>query len=357
MKIGIFSKLEMLGGSERRSIELANGINKFSNHETWLISEKIIKSNIKNIIDPKIKLINGLDSLENNLDKFYELDHIIIINTDCKEFCTEDYWLGKTQRHSIKFNLNKIKSMIFLFNFIVSPSRHLYQLENYGINIKIITANNKFFNEISEQDRYEKVRHYPRIQLATPINPDSISTEKEKSNKIRLGYHSKGLENKWNNDITKWIKSLNDKYKNNEIEFHFMGMEKKIAKALENIPNVHIYKENYMSVKEFLKKIDIFVFYIDYKREEPFSRAVCESMMSGKPIITIKKGGNVDQVIHGNNGFLCKSINDFIKYSIYLIEHPSRIEFFGKNSIRISENYKTEKVIPKLLRFLNDNNS
>ena len=40
MRVGIFSKFEMSGGSEHRSIELANAFATYTKHESYLLVER-----------------------------------------------------------------------------------------------------------------------------------------------------------------------------------------------------------------------------------------------------------------------------------------------------------------------------
>lgn len=356
MKIGIFSKLEMLGGSERRCVEIANNIPEYTSHESFLFCEGDIPDKIKALIDTdKVRICSNLfvNSKEKTKNIFESMDKILVVNTDVKEFTHIDYWTGKTVRHNIKVNLNKIKDITFLFNFIVSPARHLHTLSEKNINVKIITANSKFFNEITKQDRYELVRDIPRIMLESPISKLSVDFPKKKDdNKISFGMHSKGLENKWNPEWENVIKKVNQRLGETKIDFHFMGMHKDVAQKINKIKNVHVYNEDTFSIRDFLNKIDVFAFFPSWKREEPWARVVGEAMMSGCPVLATDKGGNLDQVLSGNNGFIFKNTNELIAHIVYFVEHPEHIETMGKNSRRIALGFDTKKVVEKLIDFL-----
>ena len=114
------------------------------------------------------------------------------------------------------------------------------------------------------------------------------------------------------------------------------------------IENVTCLKEDEEKVKDFLKKIDIFLFFPDWKREEPWARVIAEAMVSGCPIIALNKGGTEDQVLKYNNGFLCKRYSDYYKHVIYFLEHKDIIPIMSKNSIRISKNFYCEKIAQKI---------
>tara|TARA_Y100000310_G_C20612240_1_gene778640 strand:- start:191 stop:1258 length:1068 start_codon:yes stop_codon:yes gene_type:complete len=355
MKIGIFSKFDMAGGSEFRATELANAVARHSSHDAYLLAEKKIPEKIEKYLEPSVKVFKHLFSSDDPIyEVLYELDTLLIINTDCKSFTLADYWLGKSERHGKEVDLRKMKQMVFLFNFLISPSRHLYSIERYCKDIRIITTNTKFFNEVSSQDRYELVRHLPRTILQSPINPDLYDTTKTESSAIRFGMHSKGPENKWNDELPKLIEKCKDRL-GDKIQFDFMGMNSKRAKEVKSSNGtVQIRKEDEVSVKEYLTGIDVFTFFPSWSREEPWARVVGEAMMSGCPVLATKKGGNLDQIVHGNNGFLCKSWNDFFKNIVQLTESPEKIQQLSRNSLLLARNFASQKVIQKLLEFIKD---
>lgn len=343
----------MLGGSERRCIELANGITEFTPHEAFLFGEGDIPDKVKALVNTdEVGVYSNVfvKSQKESLDKFLEMDKIVVINTDLKELTHIDYWNGKSHRHGTKA---LPKDITFLFNFIVSPSRLLYTLKDEGANVRIITANSKFFNEITKQDRYELVRDLPRMKLESPISKHSVDFPKNKrSKRLSFGMHSKSLGNKWNDDWEKVIKKTNQRLGENRIEFHFMGMKSDLAKKLQKIRNVNVYEENAMSVRDFLNLIDVFTFFPDWKREEPWARVVGEAMMSGCPIVATNKGGNMDQVVHGNNGYLFKKSDELFQQIVNLTEHPSRNIVMGHNSRRLALDFTTDKVVNKLIDFI-----
>lgn len=346
MKIGIFSKFEMAGGSERRCMEIARGINQYSNHEAIILCERNLPSSLRQ--DREFECIeNSFD----NLEHFNSCDIIIVINTDSKDFTTANYWLGKSSRHdkSIGDGLNG-KRIWFLFNFLVSPSRHLDELESMGAKVGIFTANKKFFDEITKQDRYEDVRALPRYQLNSPIDPESVIQRIRGvgGDTLNIGFHSKGLGNKWNDEIPDLVKKVYDRY-GESIRFSFMGIKSELRSCLSSCANVTCLSENEISVKDFLNRLDLFMFFPSFKREEPWCRVIAEAMVSGLPVLATDKGGNPDQVLNGNNGFLCKRTDDFYKRIVEMKENPSIINIMSQNSIQISRDFTTEAVIKKML--------
>ncbi|MHC4397516.1 MAG: glycosyltransferase [Planctomycetota bacterium] len=238
-----------------------------------------------------------------------------------------------------------IKKMLFLYNFLVSPSQHLHEIAKY-VDVSIATTNLKFFNEITKQDRYEKVRALPRYILGSPIDPDAVATRVRDKPEV-FGCHSKRLGSKWNTDWPKLVEKIVHRY--TKPDFRFMGMKKDIAKKMNGSVCL---KENENTVSDFLDSLDVFVFFPDYKREEPWARVIAEAMIAGLPIVALDKGGTADQVLKWNNGILCKKFDDYHKALVYLIEHPEVIETMSRNSIRIAKDFHTEKVIKKLMEIV-----
>jgi hypothetical protein len=357
MKIGIFSKLDYAGGSEFRCVEMANALVRHTQHEAWLLAEGQIASRIYERIQAKVhvvpNLLRGDQHVTRPASVLYEMDCLIVVNTDSKEFTTPAYWRGATDRHPTVVELKRLTQMVFLFNFIVSPSAHLAELQKSCHDVRILTANRKFFNEISEQDRYRDVRHFPRLMLESPIDPHSVSAEKSVSGKIRIGMHSLGLADKWNQDFPAFIRKLNEQF-GDKLEFRFMGMPGEVAEQLKNISNVKIYRAFQMPVGEFLREVDIFSFMGSFRREEPWSRAVAEALMSGAPVLATHKGGNGCQIVHGNNGYLCGSTAAFFAAASELIEDRVKYEAMRKNALRMSIWFSSAEVVKRLETFIGD---
>lgn len=351
MKISIFSKFEMSGGSEFRCVELANGIKKYTDHEAFLLCEKKLPEKLYKHILPQV---NVIENCFLSPEYFYNSDRIIIVNSDSPDFSTLDYWLGRSPRHNNKLEIEKIKNkkIFFLYNFIVSPARHLNELINEGLDIGIIAANTKFFDEITKQDRYEDVRNLPRYILESPIDPFKLNIFTRPPKEIvTFGMHSKSLGNKWNKEFPNLIEKINKRYGHESIFFRFMGIPGDL-KSKMTFPNTTCLNEDEESVKDFLSKLDVFLFFPDWGREEPWARVIAEAMVSGCPVVALEKGGTSDQILKYNNGFLCKKFDDFYKYIVYILEHKSVIQTMSKNSLRISKNFYSESVTKKLMNIL-----
>jgi hypothetical protein len=350
MNIGIFSKFECAGGSEFRCAEMANGISQVNGCRATLLAERKIAEQVRRVILPRVHVVEGVFSAP-HVDALYAVDSLLVVNTDSKEFTRIDYWEGRTPRHNHTVDLKRMRSMTFLFNFLVSPARHLSSLREYVPDLRIITANRKFFAEISEQERYLAVQHYPRLCLESPISSDGVSTRKTPSAHLRFGAHARAVDSKWNADFPKLIDELNSRHANT-IAWDFMGMPRALAEQLATREHVQVRPEFAIPVKEFLTNIDVFVSFASWKREEPWARSVAEGLSSGCPVLATAKGGNRDQIVHGNNGFLCDTMEQFVKGSERFIREPELRAAMRRNALAYARRFSSTEVTQRFLDFL-----
>jgi len=352
MNIAVFTKTEMCGGSEIRGVELCNAIARHTPHQAYLLSERGIPRQLQERLDAAVKSLSNVFVEGGNTPILYEMDSIVVINTDSKQFTTIDYWQGRSKRHQCWVDLGRIRQLTFLFNFIVSPAQHLWQIEELCKDVRIIVANMRFLNEIATDDRYIRVRHLPRMMLESPIDPTTVCTEKNASACVRIGKHSHAVDGKFNEEHFQLIERVNTRHRQ-AIEWDFMGVPQAREHELVSIPNVTCRSVFSLPVLEYLKGVHIFLFFISWKRQEPWARSIAEAMMSGCPILaTDTDGGNRVQVLHGSNGYLCRSVNEFADRLCELIENPARLAMMGRNSRIYSRTFTSEEVIRRLLNFL-----
>ncbi len=352
MKIGIFSTCEVPGGSEFRCAELASGIALYTSHQSFLLCEGLIHPKILKKVDEAVSLRLNVLKEQDKVEILYEMDTIIVVNTNSEVFTDVEYWRGNTDRHNSIVDLTRIRSFVFLFNFILHPAMRLPSLLGQVDSIKIINANSRFFHAISSMDMYKEIRHLPRLVLASPIDPSSVSTSKTASSRIRIGQHSIPWMDKFNEEIGTLVEQINNKY-SDRTSWHFMGIPERESRLITQYPNVTIREAFAIPISDFLRETDIFLFYPSWKRSEPWCRSVAEALMSGCPVVaTATKGGNRDQIIHGNNGYLCRNLDDFVKYLSGMIEQPELIQALGKNASLYSRFFSTKYVVRKLMEFI-----
>lgn len=353
LRVGIFSKFHASGGSERRCIEMANALVRSGTHIAWLLCETGFSSRLTEITDSRVMIYrNWPIDLPAGAPRAEDLDCLLIVNTDSKEYCQHEFWEQRAALNQAAFDICHLRQMVFLFNFIVSPSRTLASIAERCPRVRIITANRKFYDEIDDQDRYRAIRHLPRLILESPIDPQSVSREKSASTRLRLGCHGSPSADKWNSDWPELITRVNAACGHDCVAWRFLGMPQPLAQTLLSIPNVTAHPAWSLPVGEFLKSLDICVSFPSWKREEPWSRSIAEAMMSGCPVITTPRGGNRDQVSSGVNGWLCRSLDDFVRCVAELVEIPERRHEMSRNACRLAESFQSSQVVSKFIEFI-----
>lgn len=350
MKIAILSTCEAAGGSEFRCAELANGIARYTDHESYLLWEGMVHPKVLGKVDPRVHVRLNVLQDQTKVPLLYEMDSIVVVNTNSQVFADVEYWQGKTDRHHSVVDLSRIKTLTFLFNFVLEPAAKLPSLLRHVQDVRIITANTMFFRSITFMEMYRGIRHLPRLILASPIDPYSVPTCKKPSRRIRIGQHSLPWSDKFNEEIV-CLSRINDKYRD-RVSWHFMGMPDSVGGLIARHANVVIREAFALRVGDFLKETDIFLFYPAWNRSEPWARSIAEALMSGSPVVATAKGGNRDQIIPGNNGYLCRSLDDFVERLSEMIEHPESIRVLGRNAALYSRYFSTACVIDRLMEFI-----
>ena len=162
--------------------------------------------------------------------------------------------------------------------------------------------------------------------------------------------HSLPSMDKWNKDFPEVVNTINQTHKD-RVAWDFMGMPRHLAAKMRS-DNVCVRKEFSLPVRDFLAGVDVFLFFVSWNREEAWARSVAEAMTTGCPIITTGKGGNRDQVIHGNTGFLCEDIEDVIENCISLIENAKLLAAMRSNAMRFSRQFTSDSVARRFLEFI-----
>jgi len=352
MLIGIFSKLGSNGGSEHRVAEMANSIVRYSGHRCIVLCESRINDEVRRRIRPGVQIaLDVFGSTGASLDLLTSVDSLLVVNSDSYSFSKLDYWEGRTDRHSYSVDVSRIPQMVFLYNFVISPSQHLHTVASKCKDVRIVCANRRFFDEVTQKHKFDKIRHLPRTVLDSPIDPATVSTVRSPSERIRIGKHSMPYGYKFNEQHAELIHRVNAKH-GDRIMWDFMGVPRARAAEIACIPNVTVRREFSIPVRRYLEDIDVFLFFIGWKRNEPWSRAVAEALAAGIPVIATDRAGNRDQIVDGNNGYLCSDLDQMYVRLCRLIEDPELARRMGRNGAIYSRRYAPGSVIGQYLDFI-----
>jgi glycosyltransferase involved in cell wall biosynthesis len=352
MLIGIFTKMDGLAGTEHRAIEMANAIVRYTNHECTLFCERGITQYMLSKADPNVKIaIETFGERGISANQLYQLDSLLVINSDIHEFSQLTYWQGRTDRHRFSIEINKIPQVIFLYNSILDPASKLHEIAAVCPNTRIICANKEMSNILSTDKKYSEIRFLPRLILESPIDPHTGNYQKNPYNKIRIGRHTNCQSYKFNEDHVKLIKMVNETY-GYQVIWDFMGVPSNREKELSQFKNVIIRKPFSTNVPDYFRDIDIYLQFINYTYNEPWSRGVAEAMRCGCPVLATNRGGHRDQIIQGNTGYLCDTLDDFYKHLVGLLDNPQIIHVLGFNAHIHAKQFLSINIIGKYLDFI-----
>ena len=347
-RIGIFTKMDIAGGSEFRAVELANGIAKLSGYVSVLLLERGIAGRLRPLLHEGVEVHTHLFHDADHA-AIYSLFHLLVINTDSRSFTDPEFWCERSEAHPHPLDLTRIRSMSFLFNFIVSPACKLPEIAKCTPDIRIITANTRFFNEISQQERYRPVRHYPRLMLESPISPD-VRLPKRKSEQLRFGMHSLPVRSKWNEAWPQLVERVNIAG-GNRVSWDFMGMPRDLQRGIK-AANVTFRREFSLPVGTYLRGVDCFVFFPQWIREEAWARVVGEALTSGSPVVTNNRGGNPEQVVHGHTGYICRKNEDYEASCLEVLADPTAISLLSRNALAAARLFRPGYIVRKFLDFV-----
>jgi len=352
MQVGVFSKLGASGGSEHRCVEMCNSLLRYTEHRPVLLCEENLNAHVFARLDPAVRVVrNVFKPSPLNVSALYDLDCLIVVNSDSQSFCRLDYWEGRTKHHQATVDLARIPRITFLFNFVVSPAKHLFELVEKCPDVGIICANQHFARQIRENAKFQQVRILPRMVLESPIDPETVGFAKTSSTRIRIGKHSKAHGYKFNAEHPRLIERINTRF-GDAVIWDFLGVPGDRARELTRFENVIVRPEYSIAVGDYLRNIDIFLFFISWDRQEPWSRAVAEGMTSGCPVLATACEGNSDQVEPDNTGYLCSSSDEFADGLIRLIERPELIQQMGRNAALAAKRFASRNVVSRLKEFI-----
>lgn len=357
---GIYTKIGARGGSEQRAAEICNTFTR--DFKTHLFCEAKLNPDIRAELLPEVEIHEDTPESNEHIKKLENLDVLLVVNSDSYSFSKLDYWLGKTKKkngnphHNGCMDLSKIGRIGFLYNFVISPATKLWTIYETNPNLVIISTNKFFVDEIERKDgkknrdeKFKKIHEcgIPRYTVNSPISIKKFDVEKTPSDIVRIGRHSLPYDSKFHPNNVVLMKEILKRYRG-KVVFDHMGVPSEYYKELKD-DDIRIREKYSIPVPEYLKGIDIFVYYTKWSRREPWPRVTAEAMMGGCCVISNGIFGMKEQIENGVDGFLAHDDADFFTILSYLIEHPEVVkEVSGKAKEKAKNEFSSEAVYQKM---------
>ena len=212
-----------------------------------------------------------------------------------------------------------------------------------------------FVSNYCKEKYGSKIEDDKKLTLYNPV-ADELFIDKapkaRKRNIFVLGRHSRPVHFKFPKDFFDIyemldIPGLEVRVLGGDI---FIPYEETIKKHKKK--NYIFHPFNSMKTTEFLDDLDIFVYRVHETFYDAFSLCIIESLARGIPVVVERKGGNVEQVVQGETGYLCSSKKDFKESIEELYNNPLKREKMGRNALSWVKEYCSMKTFKKNIKNL-----
>jgi glycosyltransferase involved in cell wall biosynthesis len=127
-----------------------------------------------------------------------------------------------------------------------------------------------------------------------------------------------------------------------------------LASKLDSVPSIELLPANSEPAHEFLQSLDCFYYRTSDYFTESFGRVVFEAMACELPVVCHNRGGYVDFIDSGRNGFIFNTEEEALEIMLELKENPSLRSQIGKAARKTVEKMFSpearKEVIDSILR-------
>lgn len=312
----------------------------------------LIANGIKDNFEVEFFFMNQNQCKNNNLLSFLDENNIKYQICDTSSYINYFKWL-KT-----KIKNNEIVSYTNIYYFDIDFLKtHKNIITKHGQNdlgIKYIEDNNlsQYFERIILVS--ESCKNQLSIELLNKsiVIKNNIDISYLKNNKEII---KNKLGIKENDFVISWVGRLSDKSKRSDILLDIINHYKNIIfiiysssfglskedrlfwNNLENENIIFIWDILPYNILDYLSISNIYLHTSDI---EGLSLSTLEAYSINIPIISSSACGQNEIVRHGKNGFLCNSINDYIKYINFIVENKFIVKNNKYNFNRFIQKYK-----------------
>src|SRR5215212_9398072 len=190
----------------------------------------------------------------------------------------------------------------------------------------------------SEQTK-RKAGNYPGFVQASLIDLDRFvpATSKEPSDSASAGFTvgrlSRDAPFKHHPDDPALYRRLVE----HGCHVRIMGPSPSLEAQLSGLASVTLLPKYAQEAHLFLQGLDCFFYRTSEEYLEPSARVVTEAMACGLPVVCHNRGGYVEWIDEGRNGFLFESQQEALEILLLLKEDPALCEKIGRAARRTAE--------------------
>src|SRR5215217_8072572 len=130
-----------------------------------------------------------------------------------------------------------------------------------------------------------------------------------------------------------------------------MGPSPPLEAELRGLESIELLPAYAQEAHLFLQGLDCFFYRTSENFLEPSGRVITEAMACGLPIVCHKRGGYIEWIEDGHNGFLFDTQQEALKILLTLKEDPQLRERIGKEARRTAEELFSEAVRSEIVEF------
>jgi glycosyltransferase involved in cell wall biosynthesis len=130
-----------------------------------------------------------------------------------------------------------------------------------------------------------------------------------------------------------------------------MGPSPSLRAELGGVESVTLLPAYAQEAHLFLQGLDCFFYRTSEEFLEPSARVVTEAMACGLPVVCHNRGGYVEWIDDGRNGFLFETQREAFEILLGLKENPALRERVGKEARRTAEELFSDAVRSEIVEF------
>jgi glycosyltransferase involved in cell wall biosynthesis len=138
---------------------------------------------------------------------------------------------------------------------------------------------------------------------------------------------------------------------NHGCRVRIMGPSQQLEAKLRGLESIELLPGYAQEAHLFLQGLDCFFYRTSENYLEPSGRVITEAMACGLPVVCHNRGGYVEWIEDGRNGFLFDTQQEALEILLKLKEEPALRERVGKEARRTAEELFSDAVRSEIVEF------